>query len=451
MRPRPTLLTLLIAGALAVAGLGAGAAHASTQPPADDQLSFALLIGGPSNDGGFYQAMVDGLSAAADTDGAIDVTVRDNLASGGDASLENAVREAAASGDFDLIVAHGFDLVPAVAKFAPEYPDQLFATSLPVEGEPANVEIYLSAFEEIGYNAGFLAAQGTTAGSVGFIGGPGLPFELQSEAGFRQAMAEYTPDASITVVYTGTFEDPQLAQEAATQMIGDGVDSIWNQQAAGQSGVYTACAAASGVNCFGNSPYSEAVNPDVVLASTVSDYTILVPQWAERIRSGSLGGRAGPAQHRQRRHDASPTPPRRAPSVCRTCRPRSTRTATAPPAARSSSIRPSSAGDGGRARSASARRPPRDDARPRGGRQALRQRASGRRRRPRPSTPARCTPSSARTERASRRWSRSSPGWCSPTRARFASTARRSRSAAARRRQPSASASCTSTSASFPR
>jgi len=287
MRPRPTLLTLLLAGALAVAGLGAGAAHASTQPAADDQLSFALLIGGPSNDGGFYQAMVDGLSAAADTDGAIDVTVRDNLASGGDASLENAVREAAASGDFDLIVAHGFDLVPAVAKFAPEYPDQLFATSLPVEGEPANVEIYLSAFEEIGYNAGFLAAQGTTAGSVGFIGGPGLPFELQSEAGFRQAMAEYAPDASITVVYTGTFEDPQLAQEAATQMIGDGVDSIWNQQAAGQSGVYTACAAASGVNCFGNSPYSEAVNPDVVLASTVSDYTILVPQWAERIRSGS--------------------------------------------------------------------------------------------------------------------------------------------------------------------
>src|SRR6187200_1383571 len=98
MRPRPTLLTLLIAGAVAVAGLGAGAAHASTQPNADDQLSFALLIGGPS------------------TDGAIDVTVRDNLASGGDASLENAVREAAASGDFDLIVAHGFDLVPAVAK-----------------------------------------------------------------------------------------------------------------------------------------------------------------------------------------------------------------------------------------------------------------------------------------------------------------------------------------------
>jgi hypothetical protein len=33
--------------------------------------------------------------------------------------------------------------------------------------------------------------------------------------------------------------------------------------------------------------YSEAVNPDVVLASSVSDYKILVPLWAERLRSDS--------------------------------------------------------------------------------------------------------------------------------------------------------------------
>lgn len=297
-------LALVVAGTLLVAACGgddsgSGTTAAPTTaassdstggetPAGGDSLTFALLIGGPATDGGFYQAMVDGLQDAAKADGNIDVVVRDNLASGGDASLENAVREAASSGDFDLIVAHGFDLVPAVAKFAPEFPDQKFATSLPVEGNPANVEVYLSVFEEIGYNAGFLAAQGTTADKVGFIGGPGADFEKQAEAGFRQAIEEFAPGAKVTAVYTGTFEDPQLAQEAATQMISDGVDSIWNQQAAGQSGVYTACAAASSaVHCFGNSRYSEAVNPSVVLASTVSDYTILVPLWAERLRSDS--------------------------------------------------------------------------------------------------------------------------------------------------------------------
>jgi basic membrane protein A len=262
----------------------AGSTPGDSSPAGGDPLSFVLLIGGPSTDGGFYQAMVDGLQEAAAADGAIQVEVRDNLASGGDASLENAVREAASSGDFDLVVAHGFDLVPAVAKFAPEFPDQKFATSLPVEGNPDNAEVYPSVFEEIGYNAGFLAAQGTTDGKIGFIGGPGADFEKQAEAGFKQAVEQYAPGAEVTSVYTGTFEDPQLAQEAATQMIDDGVDSIWNQQAAGQSGVYTACAAAPEVNCFGNSVYSEAVNPDVVLASSVSDYKILVPLWAERLR-----------------------------------------------------------------------------------------------------------------------------------------------------------------------
>lgn len=278
--PAPSATTV------ATTGAGTGAPAPATAAPADAKpLKWVLLIGGPSTDGGFYQAMVDGLKDAAKVDGKIDVTVRDNLSTGGDASEENAVREAASSGDFDLVIAHGFDLVPSVAKFAQQFPKQMFATSLPVEGNPPNVEVYLSVFEEIGYNAGFLAAQGTTAGKIGFIGGPGADFEKQAEAGFRQAVTEYAPKATVTAVYTGTFEDPQLAQEATKQMIDSGIDSIWNQQAAGQSGVYTACAAAPKVHCFGNSPYSEAVNPGAVLASSVSNYTILVPLWAQRLRA----------------------------------------------------------------------------------------------------------------------------------------------------------------------
>jgi basic membrane protein A len=268
--------------------------EAEAEPESSDAapLSVALLIGGPRNDGGFYQAMVDGLEGAAAADGAMEVTVIEQIAEGGDAALEAAVENAASSGDFDLIVAHGFDLVPGVARYAPDYPDQAFAASLPIEGAD-NVGVYLSAFHETGYNAGFLAAQGTKGGKVAFMGGPGLDFELQAEHGFRQAIEQYAPGTEVEVVYTGSFEDPQLAQETATQLFADGVDSLWNQQAAGQGGVYQACAeagAAEGtVACFGNSPYSVDVAADVVLASTQTSYDILVPIWAERLRSGSWG------------------------------------------------------------------------------------------------------------------------------------------------------------------
>jgi basic membrane lipoprotein Med (substrate-binding protein (PBP1-ABC) superfamily) len=255
-----------------------------------ETVTVALLIGGPRDDGGFYQAMVDGLEDSAEADGAAEVTVIENIAEGGDAALEAAVQNAAESGDFDVIVAHGFDLVPGVARYAPDFPDQAFVTSLPIDGAD-NVSVYLTAFEETGYNAGFLAAQGLVLsgaeGAVGFLGGPGLPFEDQALFGFEQAVEMYAPGTEVISVFTGTFEDPQLAQESATQMFQQGVVSLWNQQAAGQSGVYQACAATEGVYCFGNSIYSEAVSPDVVLASTVSDYGALAPLWLERIRTGA--------------------------------------------------------------------------------------------------------------------------------------------------------------------
>ncbi|MEO5723791.1 MAG: BMP family ABC transporter substrate-binding protein [Ilumatobacteraceae bacterium] len=276
----------------AVARQAATTSPANTSPsraaaPADAKpLKFLVLMSGPATDGGFYQAMVDALRSAATKDGHITVNVLDNLGTGGDAALDNAVREGASGGEYDLIVAHGFDIVPSVAKFAPQFPKQDFATSLPVQGNPPNVEAYISVFEEIGYVAGFLAAQGTTGNKIGFIGGPGLDFEKSAESGFRQAVTKYAPSAKVTAVYTGGFDDAQLAQEATKQMIDDGIDSIWNQQAAGQSGAYTACATAPKVNCFGNSQFSEAVNPSTVLASSVSDYSILVPDWAARLRAG---------------------------------------------------------------------------------------------------------------------------------------------------------------------
>jgi basic membrane lipoprotein Med (substrate-binding protein (PBP1-ABC) superfamily) len=124
-------------------------ADAEAEGSDTSRLSVALLIGGPRNDGGFYQAMVDGLEEAAAADGAMEVTVIEKIAEGGDAALEAAVENAASSGNFDLIVAHGFDLVPGVARYAPDYPDQAFAASLPIEGAD-NVGVYLSAFQGIG-------------------------------------------------------------------------------------------------------------------------------------------------------------------------------------------------------------------------------------------------------------------------------------------------------------
>jgi basic membrane protein A len=280
-----SLLVLLAACGQSEAVSTTNSAESTTAPLGEANVSIALLFSGPANDGGFYQSMADGLTDAAKEDGAVDLTTREKLGEGGDAALENAVREAAASGDFDLIIGHGFDIVPAIGKFAVEFPDQAFVTSLPVEGDPANVSVYLSRFNEIGYAAGFLAATGTENGNVAFVSGPGLPFELEGEAGFRQAVEDFAPGSEVSVVYTGDFDDAQLGLEAVRTLVSGGVDSIANWLAAGQSGVYEGCSEDPAVACFGNSPYSAALAPEVVHASFLSDYEVLLPLWLDRLRN----------------------------------------------------------------------------------------------------------------------------------------------------------------------
>jgi basic membrane lipoprotein Med (substrate-binding protein (PBP1-ABC) superfamily) len=283
-------LALVLALALASCGSDGDDDSASGGDTGGDELSLVVLIGGPRDDGGFYQQMVEGMEQAAEDDGAISVDVRERIADGGDSALDAAVREAASSGDYDLIIAHGFDIVPSVGNWAPEYPDQAFATSLPVQGSPPNAEVYLTDFEDSGYSAGFLAATAAAqsdADAIGFISGPGQDFEQQTEAGFSAAVDEYAPGTRVEAVYTGDFENGQLGQETASQMIGDGVDVIWNLLAGGQSGVYRACEeAGDAVSCFGNSSFSAGAAPEVVLASNYSDYATLLPVWAERLRAG---------------------------------------------------------------------------------------------------------------------------------------------------------------------
>src|SRR5690606_336025 len=119
------------------------------------------------------------------------------------------------------------------------------------------------------------------------ISGPGLPFELEAESGFRQAVEDFAPAAEVSVVYTGDFDDAQLGLEAVRTLAESGVDSIGNWLAAGQGGVYQGCSEFAEVVCFGNSPYSAPLAPEVVHASFLARYEVLLPLWVERIRTDS--------------------------------------------------------------------------------------------------------------------------------------------------------------------
>lgn len=256
----------------------------TTQPT--EPLEVAVLIAGSATDGGFAQYMVDAVQAAADA-GGVDVTVREQLASSGQQAMEDTVGEYAQQG-FDLVIAHGFELVPGVARYAPEYPDVYFATSLPVEGNPPNVAAYLLVFEDFGFAGGFLGCQGTSGGGVAFLNGPDLPFNHAALFGLEQAVDQFCPGTPVFNAF-GDYRDTVADKEATLQMIESGADSVFNGVNDAQPGVFAACEE-SDVSCWANSRYAVDLAPEIVLGTMDYDYGFYVPQWIDEIRNDEWTG-----------------------------------------------------------------------------------------------------------------------------------------------------------------
>jgi basic membrane protein A len=189
---------------------------------------------------------------------------------------------------YDLVIAHGFDLVPGVQQAAPQFPNTAFATSLPIKGNPSNVKVYLLNFEQFGFAGGFLACQGTKNKNIGLANGPKATFDAQTLYGFQQGADMFCPGTKVQNVY-GDFADSAIMKEAVTQMASQGADSIFSGVSASQPGVLAGCQSAN-VACWANASYAPASAPTVVLGTVNYDYGYFAPEWIQELRAGQWKG-----------------------------------------------------------------------------------------------------------------------------------------------------------------
>jgi len=150
------------------------------------------------------------------------------------------VRNAARSGQYDLIICVGFLLADALATVAPEFPEQKFAIIDAVVDEP-NVMSILFAENEgsalVGALSGMVAAYYSYR-YVGCVLGIEIPVLYHFEAGFRFGIAwglkryrEITgEDANVGFLYTytGTFSDIAKGKAASEAMLKQGAGLIYN-------------------------------------------------------------------------------------------------------------------------------------------------------------------------------------------------------------------------------
>ena len=250
-------------------------------------LRVGLVAPSASNDLAFTQSMVDSINLVAAERG-LDVTITDGTFVVDDAEI---AMQGYADQGFDLIIAHGSQYAPIVQKLAPLYPNVAFAwgTASETFGLP-NVYAYDAKSEQGGYVLGALAGQLTSSGTIGVVG----PFEIGDATlfvnGFSEGATVERPGTNVLVDYIDSFSDTNLASDAAGNHLAAGADVLTGSSQMVVGAVNRG--ASEGALWFGTQANQTALAPELVVASQVYHWEVLLRPILDDLASGTLAGAA---------------------------------------------------------------------------------------------------------------------------------------------------------------
>ena len=200
--------------------------EAAEEEPAEEavdasSLKMGLLLSGSANDGGWSQLAADAFNAAAEEYGC-ETNYSESLAA---TDFESTMRGYADAG-YNIIVAHGAEFLDTSKLVAADYPDVQFINTSAMEGQAPNLAALDMGSYQTGALTGFVAGLASDSGKIGIIGAlEGATTVLCFEATETAAKAA-NPNAEVTIVYTGSYDDQLKAKQAAQELIEQGCDVI---------------------------------------------------------------------------------------------------------------------------------------------------------------------------------------------------------------------------------
>ncbi len=257
----------------------------------DDVFKVAAVAPSATNDLAFSQSMFDALTKlqAELGEDKFQFVFQDGTFVVDDAAV--ALREWAASGEYDLIIAHGSQYGSIVEELAPEFPEVSFAwgTDQNTFGLP-NVFAYTAAAEEGGFVNGAMAALMTESGVIGVVG----PIEVGDAKlyvdGFKAGALAANPDVQVLVTYIQSFGDVPLATEAANAHVANGADILTGtaQMVVGPIAV----AKEKGLKWFGTQASQAELAGEAGVLFQVYRWDVVLKDIIAKIGEGTLGGEA---------------------------------------------------------------------------------------------------------------------------------------------------------------
>jgi len=246
---KKVVIMLLVVAMILVVATVPGCKKTAPKQPAEKKLKVTLYINGTLGDKGFFDSAERGLKMAISN---LDIDGK-TVEGGVDPSKWEPDLEQLSQGDSDIIIVGTWQMVDALTKIAPKYPDKkyiIFDSSVDYsKGNLGNVYSILYKQNEGSFLVGALAAMVTSSNMplankkkvIGLVGGMDIPVINDFKVGYIQGAHFIDPNVKVLVSYAGTFNDPAKGKELALAQYDQGADVVYN--VAGQTGLGVLAAA----------------------------------------------------------------------------------------------------------------------------------------------------------------------------------------------------------------
>jgi basic membrane protein A len=249
-------------------------------------LKIAILLPGSTADNG-YNADGGRAAEALKKDLGAEVQVTENVSVANQADL---YRQFAATG-VDLVIGWGGQFTDGAVQVSQEFPNVKFLLVNGGAENGSNLASIDTAIEQWEFIGGFVTAKLSKNGVIGWVGGQCFPATAANLHGVEQGAKYANPDVKVVSTFTGDFEDPTKAQQAAQAMIASGnVDALTGNLNNGWFGVFKAAQDSNNVPVVTEWSDNSSLAPDVIKSSILKSQAGFVVQVAKTVGDGTFKG-----------------------------------------------------------------------------------------------------------------------------------------------------------------
>lgn len=182
----------------------------------------ALVIFTQKNDGGWSQAL-DEARQRLEASMGVKIPVVENVPENATA-IRPAV-ELLISRGFNIIIGSAFGYSDTFKELSEKYPDVAFLNPAGITNGP-NLESFYGRTYESQYLCGMAAGAASKSGKLGFVAANPFGLVNWTVNAYALGAQQINPDATVTVIYTGAWNDPVKERAAAEALIEQGIDVI---------------------------------------------------------------------------------------------------------------------------------------------------------------------------------------------------------------------------------